>query len=404
MNPQSCIACGKSGGLACTGCLLAFDSQHSIFKAVYCSKECQTAHWPQHKAFCTSRKAVGRAAFLLRDLFLLYKDFSYSDCLIQLREENGILYSILGDHDEDATKGRTIIRQFPRELAPAVEDYQAYLMMQECSFIFSTFKCIVDFILDPICRQIDEVEVYTRNVHRPVVVMQSGNLTSGMLKNHYLLRVKLPSGEDVAVDLTGAQFGWKEPVSPWAAWEDQRAYGAVTTHYRGYISDSKEDQDEKYKIASTWYGKVRPVWEGQIKAMLGAIVGTIKKQQPGTNGSVAKFLRSRDYDDARSEMMKAARKSLAACLHEVLVSNTMRMYWTPEWEYQVTVTKAQSEHLKKVWLSDAEYEENKHDVSLLNDIWMRRCLDKKIVDGWLPLGLCISSEHSVEELIRLHAA
>lgn len=48
MKDLPCNGCGEVGGnnKACVGCRIA----------IYCSKECQTKHWPDHKVFCKQAK------------------------------------------------------------------------------------------------------------------------------------------------------------------------------------------------------------------------------------------------------------------------------------------------------------------------------------------------------------
>ncbi|KAK8043748.1 hypothetical protein PG994_012586 [Apiospora phragmitis] len=391
-NSQAYAACGASGGRACTGCRLALDSDHFIFKTVYCSKECQAAHRQQHKAPCDSRRVIGRAAILLRSLFLMFKDLHYSDCIEQVTSRDGVLYTTIGNHRENASKGRQMIRRFPRKLlTPADEDFETVQAMQLDTEVFGTFACILNFFLDPICRWVEEVEIYTRNAHRPIVVLQSGSMTSCMSNPHFALRVTLHSGEDVVVDLTGAKFGWKEPVGPWGIWEAQRVYGGVKAYYRGYLSDWQKKREAEWEATNSWLAEVSKIGRSQIGKMLGAIIYTVKSQHPDLKGSVAGFLRlrSRNYDDASAELVETARQTLAAGLIEILTAKKLRMYWTPDWALQVTVTKEQADHLKPAWLNDADadYEENKHDDSQLKKIWMQRCLDHQLLDSWFTLGL-----------------
>ena len=42
------------------------------------------------------------------------------------------------------------------------------------------------------------------------------------IMSHLILRVSLKGGKDYAVDLSGAQFGFHEPILPWTEYETQR--------------------------------------------------------------------------------------------------------------------------------------------------------------------------------------
>lgn len=76
----------------------------------------------------------------------------------------------------------------------------------------------------------------------------------------------------MAIDLSGAQFGWKKPVSPWNVWEAHRVYGAVNTHHPGYISDYETKRDAKWKEADSWVWRIKQIGRSQAYRMLGAII------------------------------------------------------------------------------------------------------------------------------------
>lgn len=147
VNPHTCATCGNGGAYACQGCLVTADSQHVIFKTLYCSKECQAADWPKHKASCASLKMVGRAAFLIRDLFILFQGLNYIERVTGVREKEGVLYKYVTTRDEWAFLGKTIPQPFPKELTSSDEDMRACLTEVGCDEPFSTFKCVVDYFL-----------------------------------------------------------------------------------------------------------------------------------------------------------------------------------------------------------------------------------------------------------------
>ena len=50
---STCAACGKPAEKVCTGCLAV---------VAFCTRECQLAHWPQHKRACRAAAAARAAA------------------------------------------------------------------------------------------------------------------------------------------------------------------------------------------------------------------------------------------------------------------------------------------------------------------------------------------------------
>ncbi|KAK7990030.1 hypothetical protein PG989_010345 [Apiospora arundinis] len=391
-----CVKCGHGNAFACKGCLLTHGSQHVIFETVYCSKECQVADWPDHKSSCVSLKMIGRAAFLIRDLFIMFQGLNYSDKVTGVLEKSGVLYKFVGTLDKWVYQGKTIIQPLPRELCSSEEAYQACVTEQECFEAYSTFMPIVNYFLAPLCKKIREVKIDTRNVHRPTMMINAETTVHGVLGSHQILRVELHSGEKVVVDLAGAQFGWQEPVSHWEPWADQRIYAQARLKAYGYALFKKFQSRLLDHPDAPGSAKVDKFREKQVGKMLDAIINTIKEKQPDTDGSAVKALKLRGYDQLRSEIMTDARKALDAGYAELQASKTMRMYWKVDemmGSRQLTETKEQStQALEKVWLSDAVYQKNKHDPRLLMTIWWQRCQKPDVAKACRRLGLTLVSE------------
>ena len=54
------------------------------------------------------------------------------------------------------------------------------------------------------------------------------------IMSHLILRISFKSGKDYAVDISGAQFGFHEPVLPWAEYESQRVHKIKATYPLGH--------------------------------------------------------------------------------------------------------------------------------------------------------------------------
>ncbi|KAK8036581.1 hypothetical protein PG991_001718 [Apiospora marii] len=298
LSPQTCANCGGAKSFACTGCLLTVDSGHVIFKTVYCSKECQAAHWPQHKTSCIARKMIGRAAFLLRDLFVLFQDLTSLRNLTNFHEKNGVLYVFDKGHEEHAFRGLPVIREFPREFASTEDDHRALVTDSQCSDAVSLFKQtaqlflngqyariplsilimaqqLTEFLLVAFCPQVEEVQVDPRNVYRPIFGFIYEGSQTAMLRTHFMLRVRLRSGEEVAIDLAGAQYGWQEPLGPWKAWETQRVYGQVQHGPIGSIEVQTNARFSDPSRSAPWQKKSIQARQAQADRMLQAIMGAI---------------------------------------------------------------------------------------------------------------------------------
>jgi hypothetical protein len=71
-------------------------------------------------------------------------------------------------------------------------------------------------VMTGICRQILEVTFWVRNMPRPVFVSaDDGDSGNNMFVLHMVLLATLKSGESFCVDITGDQFGIRNPVCMW---------------------------------------------------------------------------------------------------------------------------------------------------------------------------------------------
>lgn len=124
-----CKGCGMGGGtlFTCSGCLVSKDG-HVAFRTAYCSRECQTNDWQNHRASCRELRRINRAATLYHELLLhLYKSAHYRG-IGSISEEDGFIYVKYRNDDEVHYTEKSNLGQFPEHLAPSPEVANAVVM------------------------------------------------------------------------------------------------------------------------------------------------------------------------------------------------------------------------------------------------------------------------------------
>jgi len=70
---HKCASCGEEAKLVCTACKNCPLEPNDTASILYCTKNCQAAHWPEHKSECkarTTRRSLYRAADLAQKIYL----------------------------------------------------------------------------------------------------------------------------------------------------------------------------------------------------------------------------------------------------------------------------------------------------------------------------------------------
>jgi hypothetical protein len=144
----NCANCGVKAGMRCIGCLDA-PNYHpgDATSTIYCSRTCQTLHWPQHKAYCRTlgrRTRLFRAAQIFKAVLLTYRETFYDIALerIELQDRALCLHQRL----RSLSTRRKIVR-FPAHLTTNVEYREAALLNNQCTLAMALLGRLVQKLL-----------------------------------------------------------------------------------------------------------------------------------------------------------------------------------------------------------------------------------------------------------------
>ncbi|KAK6433481.1 hypothetical protein LTR95_010338 [Oleoguttula sp. CCFEE 5521] len=217
---ESCAICNKDAFHRCAGCAEGVDISGSPTVTWYCSKACQTAHWPTHKIECKDtsyRKHFYRAGDLLQQCFHLFsRKFWNHTWSSWERDETGKLYAWM--HGPDTGEDEKLYL-FPDECDDLPDrEKHAVLATQKGPAALLTFHQLVKAVLRGSCTNVEEIMVDAKQ--HAVVVWNTKKVDGEPLEKpgdvpetHQLYRVTLKDGNVYALDLTSAQFG-VSPVMP----------------------------------------------------------------------------------------------------------------------------------------------------------------------------------------------
>lgn len=145
-----CAQCGKPATTRCGGCLHGQKYvPEDASDVLYCSKECQKKHRPDHKEYCDrilQRRKIFRAGHLLKQAFLTYKEAFYEQEIAGVEIKNGI-FTVLrpkGFHQKKGVRGTW--GPFPEGVTKNDTEREAALSIEQCDTAIA--------LTGPLCKKI----------------------------------------------------------------------------------------------------------------------------------------------------------------------------------------------------------------------------------------------------------
>ena len=135
-----CAHCNGDASLNCSGCYHAPEYEAGDVKQTkYCGRECQTAHWPSHKASCNpmrKRLKLLRAARLLKAVLLAYRECVFDLDVSKIELSDGVLQL----HQRlRLASARKPYMPFPSGLTSSLGHREAALANNQCTTALALF-------------------------------------------------------------------------------------------------------------------------------------------------------------------------------------------------------------------------------------------------------------------------
>lgn len=152
-NKKNCTNCGDTDANAyCAGCHQAPNTDGTPRVNVrYCTRVCQKAHWPSHRAECKNlqaRKALFRAAWLLQKIWYAVRRESFDNDLVSAEEINGELLIREGNYDLESTRREHgFYREFPDAIFKNRQDAETCLNLLYCTDSLSHMSMVNHWLL-----------------------------------------------------------------------------------------------------------------------------------------------------------------------------------------------------------------------------------------------------------------
>ncbi|KAI1356295.1 hypothetical protein F5Y01DRAFT_309708 [Xylaria sp. FL0043] len=374
VSTRSCASCRKKGAnMRCPDCSFS-DDYHILETTSYCNKKCLDDHQKAHKWTCANRRMVYHAASLLDFIFRAMEEATYVYPLSEVYKKNGLVYLVDDNWDRPSMTGRHVFIPFPKHLAESEDIYRALLLWGQAEEITLSLFDLVKYLFKrkyspfTFCKNMELVYVQPRNVITPVCQISGGRCLNICLYRHTVLRVTLMSNEQYAIDLTGAQFGWKETLAPWGVWADLRA---TRTDY------------EPFKIANSGAltaGVIQSLLEGeQHEFRMNLVKAIVKELESAVHAhpvhrSFDQLLKSdiQDYKRAENDIIAMVRHKIYMLVTNECHKDYYRLFMSAGPLFAISMAKDNFKVLKKIWISGKEYDRLKNSGTDMRKYWTER--------------------------------
>ncbi|OIW23080.1 hypothetical protein CONLIGDRAFT_686853 [Coniochaeta ligniaria NRRL 30616] len=220
---STCTVCKAPNATEkCSACLVNPGSEVT-FATVYCGRDCQKKDWTRHKVTCMEVRALNRAVEMAKAMFhhALGELYPLEWNLQSIKQIDGIVVARVGNKIQKKVQHEV---QFPYDLAESTDIAHAVLTHSQCDAPLTDAISLVEMLIRPACKSIKKVVFVPKNVHRPVRMIFADVNEFSSLHLHEVIRATLPCGLEFAIDLTSAQMGWKEILTPWASYSGSRVH------------------------------------------------------------------------------------------------------------------------------------------------------------------------------------
>lgn len=282
-----CAHCREAATQVCNGCHKAPDVEGGHIETVwYCSAKCQKADWRFHKNDCKkaqARRSLYRVAETAKLAFFRLVERTFDLDVIGVEAKGDTLYVWEGPKD------RSIFNPFPSEYLNSDQDKQAAMAWMNCGSSEDYVHVLVEAMLQDVPFEVAEVLVSkVKYLRRVVVIEPDGHESDSSKSEHVVFKITINEDENYALDVTGAQFGFYDPVIPWISYQQTRIETLGEIRPLKYLRDS-------HRLPSQDFSKKKG-WDATRKALnrqFSKIFGSASKSWQVKNGAFPAMLKLR---------------------------------------------------------------------------------------------------------------
>ncbi|KAK7223988.1 hypothetical protein V2G26_011991 [Clonostachys chloroleuca] len=395
-DDQKCQNCREPGArMVCGNCKVA---DIGSLSTRYCSRDCQKAHWQEHKKICNARRRFTRAIRVLNTIWEAFAELTYVNRVMVTGKTDRVIHTtLLGQNealDHGGWTGESIFPGFSPDVLGGNEDeHVKQAILQDIggnngNDIVTTGLSLIKSLLTPVCSDITEIRFKAKGC---ALVVEVGS--SPILDAHVILHAQTQSGEEFCIDFTGARFGWEEKMYPWRTFAQHRAesldshlaLGGTNLHKALIMETHPADQSYRAAYDLRW-----EVAEDVVKSI------TAFFSEKKINAWLFMSQANSTFPSQSDELVSRATMAIHDSIRQLTVERGIGRWYVEVQPTRFALRVLRDEELarkmKKVWLSQKQVDKVRLRFAHLPKRRMEKaCLDKlsdMVLKRWAKYMYC----------------
>ncbi|KAK0507517.1 hypothetical protein JMJ35_010040 [Cladonia borealis] len=194
---HACSHCGKAAKMGCVGCKGMPDGSQGQMEVRYSRQE--------------PGKAIYRAGELAKAVSHVFNRTKYKMIIKEVKKFSDV-WIIYPPSEYKGSK--CVLQPFPSGLFSNKQEADAILEYHNCNAVLDHLHGFLRCLLTGLFAEVDEVVHFTKNNRFRLMRAYNTGDVDVTDYSHNVIRITLKNGDKYIMDLTGAQYGWQETVTP----------------------------------------------------------------------------------------------------------------------------------------------------------------------------------------------
>ncbi|KAK4211891.1 hypothetical protein QBC37DRAFT_204159 [Rhypophila decipiens] len=270
-SEKTCARCNKKGAnVHCERCVVETEGRITL-ATFYCSRKCLKHHTVKHRPSCDTMIQFHRSMSMFHELFPMV--FEAADDPRDVpqeisRDPNGMIKVELPSPQQVqnlAVRGALCLGPVPCKEEWNRAMFKTVLLRGSCNEVLTSMRPFLDLFFQPFVKCVEVIRVFPKNMAEAVYETKPDYVFYRTTGTHTIIMATLPDNTKIIVDVSGAQYGWKEFMAPCARYVKNRVCRTRGGPVVEQTDTKVVDEFESKRLWNHLFGRRdEPSWERHL--------------------------------------------------------------------------------------------------------------------------------------------